>query len=317
MRMCACASGCAPSSSVGTPNAHTVYPVLIRVNRYLADAPLQHSLDAVGDQMKSLKSELRQCLHSLRLALQAPERDTPVGKAERKGEDQAARVQAETANDLQRLQELVKRLEEQLRQRDEEVMKLQEKLRQHHNYQHHHHQQQQEQQQQQQQISTEHSVQIRFLRENLSHVQQQLRTSDAALAKLRRSNGSLRFQKLYLVKALAYSASFVSTVSVECAARDMLSRVPGSCLSPMSRLRACVFVIVAARRLAARRLLPAPFPIAAPLSPTYAPVDVGSDAACAPTLICAAAACDGAKHARSALQVSGRVSAVCVATVYM
>jgi hypothetical protein len=40
--------------------------------QYVSTAPLQHNLDAVSENMKRLKSELRQCLRSLKLALQVP-----------------------------------------------------------------------------------------------------------------------------------------------------------------------------------------------------------------------------------------------------
>ena len=261
--------------------------------RYVPHAPLRHSLDAVGEQMRSLKLELRQCLHSLRLALQAPEKDTPIKSGQRKGEGPSPPAQqAGLHSELQRSQELTQLLREQLRQRDEEAERMQEQLRQmQHNI-----------NQQQQHTSSEHAVQIRFLRENLSRVQQLQRASDDAVAKLQRSNSSLRLQKRYLSKALAYSSSFVSAVSLHCAARDLHTPAASNCLPPTSRLRACAYVIIAAHRLHR-----ASSSISTPLSRSCFPVAGDADFSSPIASTCAAAASDGARHARSALQVPPRV----------
>ena len=269
--------------------------------QYVPTAPLQHSLDAVTEQMKRLKSELRQCVRSLKLALQLPDKsrldgDTPVrtatsGKIE--SEVQVLRNvtsgQTESSIELQRSQELVGLLQQQLRQKNDEAVRLQLQL------------QERQQQQQQQQSSSEHAVQVRFLRESLSHAQQQHRASYALLALLRLRHRSLCLQKRFLVKSLAYSSSFVSTVRSECASRDQRAPVPDCSLAPTSRLRACVLVIIAAHRLL-RTLSPAP---ASLLSVSqYSTLTAADDDDVAPAAsICAAAAYDGAADARAALRV--------------
>jgi hypothetical protein len=274
--------------------------------QYVPGAPLQDSLDVVTEQMKRLKSELRQCVRSLKLALQLPDKsrlesDTPVrtaatGKTESEVQvlRNVASGQSESSVELQRARELVGLLQEQLRQRNDEALRLQLQLQE---------RQQQQQQQQQQQSSSEHAVQIRFLRESLSHAQQQHRASSALLAQLRHRHRSLCSQKRFLVKSLAYSAAFVSAVRSECASRDHHAPVPDCSLAPTSRLRACVLVIIAAHRLL-RTLSPAP---ASPLLPhhsQYFTLSAPDDDGAAPAAsVCAAAACDGAADARSALRV--------------
>ncbi len=177
-------------------------------------------------------------------------------------------------------------LQEQLRQRNDEALRLQLQL-------------QERQQQQQQQSSSEHAVQIRFLRESLSHAQQQHRASSALLAQLRHRHRSLCSQKRFLVKSLAYSSAFVSAVRSECASRDHHAPVPDCSLAPTSRLRACVLVIIAAHRLL-QTLSPAP---ASLLSHSQYSTAADDDGVAPAASMCAAAACDGAADARSALRV--------------
>jgi hypothetical protein len=272
--------------------------------QYVPGAPLQDNLDAVTDQMKRLKSELRQCVRSLKLALQLPDKsrlesDTPVRTAASGGKTESevqvlgnvASGQSESSVELQRARELVGLLQEQLRQRNDEALRLQLQL-----------QDRQQQQHQQHQSSSEHAVQIRFLRESLSHAQQQHHASSALLAQLRRRHRSLCSQKRFLVKSLAYSSAFVSAVRSDCASRDHHAPVPDCSLAPTSRLRACVLVIIAAHRLL-RTLSPAP---PSPLLPhsQYCTLCSADDDVSAPAAsVCAAAACDGATDARSALRV--------------
>ena len=257
--------------------------------RYLPSAPLQLNLEAVGEQMKSLKLELRQCLHSLRLALQAHEKgDTPVKAAAAGLQD--GEGQQRLLIELQGWQAQVKLLQQQLQQRNEEVLQLQEKLCQ---------QQQQQHQHQQQQMSSEHAIQIRFLRESLSHIQQQQRASEAAAAKLQRRHSSLCLQKAFLARAEAYSTSFVSTVRSECAAHRPVP-APSARLSPTSRLRACVFAVIAARRLL--EVLSVTTAAAAPRW-QHGILAAARAAAAASACSCAAAAREGARDAWSTAQV--------------
>ena len=260
--------------------------------RYLPSAPLQQNLEAVGEQMRSLKLELRQCLHSLRLALRAPEKgDTPVKAAAAGLQD--GEGQQRLLSELQDSQAQVKLLQQQLQQRNEEVLQLQEKLR------HQQQQQQQQHQHQQQQMSSEHAIQIRFLRESLSHTQQQQRALEAAAAKLQRRHSSLCLQKAFLARAEAYSTSFVSTVRSECAALRPVP-APSARLSPTSRLRACVFAVIAARRLL--EVLSVTAAAAAPRW-QHGILAAARAAAAASACSCAAAAREGARDAWSTAQV--------------
>jgi hypothetical protein len=287
--------------------------------RYLPHAPLQQNLDAVSEQLKSLKCELRQCLHSLRLALRAPDKgDTPIraappGQIAGEASVQHDMLSAQVAfqSELKRLQGLAKVHEEQLLDRNHRLLQLQlvvkEKDQQHELLLRHLHQQQH-------QAPTEHTVQIRFLRESLCRLQQQQHVSTTLLSAFKRCNCSLKWQKVFLSKALAYSSSFVATVS-----RNLDIPVAVACLSPRLRMRACVLVVIAVRRLVliSSPLSPPP-PASSSLSSATAAtaaaelhwqcgsffVDDFNLSSASSASIYAAAASKGADRARSAVQVT-------------